>query len=626
MKKDAWIGRVYKRILSGIESQTNGIQMIVTGAFTMVACAMIILLSIVTYQLFSQKVVDTKTESAEQFLNQTKHGLEDYLRSNRRVSDALYYSCIKNVDFASASIDDELNLIYESNKDNVVRVALYTSWGELVNAVPVAQKENREKLISREWFRNALDEVENLHFSMPYVQNISDDAADGYRWVVTLSRAVEINRGNMPVKGVLVLDLKYSTIQQMIDKVNAEGTGEYIYLCDGDGNMIYHPKRLWMNAGHYKEKTLRTALATDGTTQIEIDDTDYIIVTKTVSYTGWKLVSVVPKEGVNVSQDKMRYFLVFFIAIAISCLWLINQQMSRHITRPLVRLDASIRDVESGNLSPDIYLGGPREIRHLSETLKRSLETIQELMDEVVEEQELKRQSELDALQSQINPHFLYNTLDSVIWMIEDEQNDGAVYMIKELSKLLRISINRGQSLIPIRDEIRHAKSYMNIQQVRYKDQFSCEFNIPEELLDCVTIKLIVQPLLENAITHGVQGMDDDGELMVRGYRAGDDVCIEVIDNGYGMSEEQIGRILNPEQVPESEEKAYAELALFPAKRGNGVGLKNVNTRIKMQFGPAYGLEIKSELGEGTTMRLRLPYRSYQEEIEALNQKKGREA
>lgn len=606
-----------RKLFRRIRKQSGGIQMIVTGAFSLVSCIMILLLGFVALQLFSQQMIIQKTDSAEQFLNQTKHGLEDYLKTNRRISDALYYTYIKNVDIEVDSMDDELNLIYESNKDNILRIALYSSQGKLLSSVPVSQTEDSQKVVTKEWFKEAYEEMENLHFTMPYVQNISNDPADGYRWVISLSRAVELNVNGVPTRGVLVFDLKYSTIQQMIEKVNSDESGEYIYLCDGEGNIIYHPKRLWMNSGHYSEATLNTAITTDGVVRKAIDDHEYLIVSKTVSYTGWKLVSVIPKDSYRVGQDKMLYILALFLSVAMMSMLLINRQISRSVTRPLIRLDDSIHDVERGNLNPEIYEGGPREVVHLSKTLKRYIRTIRKLMDEVVEEQELKRQSELDALQSQINPHFLYNTLDSVIWMIEDEQNEGAVYMIKELSKLLRISINKGRSLITVRDEIRHAQSYINIQQVRYKDQFSCEFDIDEEILDCGTIKLIVQPLLENAISHGVQGMGDEGEIIVRGYRKESDIYIEVMDNGHGMSQDQIDQIFADKDTSD-------EGSADPARKGNGVGMKNVNSRIKMQFGDSYGLTVTSELGEGTTMQLKLPFKSYLEEMEAMKQKKGR--
>ncbi len=594
-----------------------GIQRIVTSAFSLVASIMIIVVSLVMFQLFSRQIVAQKTENAEQFLNQTKHGLEDYLRSNRRVSDALYYTCIKNKNVGKDSMDDELNLIYEANKDNILRIALYSEQGNQIGEVPVSLKENQEDIVNSEWFQNASNEVENLHFTMPYVENISDDATDGYRWVISLSRAVEINSESAPEMGVLVMDLKYSVIQQMIDKVNSNDTEEYIYLCDGDGNIIYHPMQLWMNSGRYKEVTIGDAIRNDGARRTKIKGQEYILVTKTVSYTGWKLVSAVPIGGIDVSQDKFVFILVFFIAIAILSMLVINQNISRSITRPLISLDDAIHDVEKGDSSPNLNVGGPREVVHLGQTLERYMERNQQLMEEVVEEQEQKRQSELDALQSQINPHFLYNTLDSVIWMIEDEQNDGAVYMIKELSKLLRISINKGRSMITVRDEIRHAKSYINIQQVRYKNEFSCEFDIEDQILDCCTIKLIVQPLLENAINHGVQGMGDDGEIMVHGYRKDSFIYIDVTDNGFGMTKEQIQMIFQEKEKTDSDPD-------LPARKGNGVGLKNVNSRIKMQFGEEYGVEIFSERGEGTTMRLKLPYLDYQDMMKKTGAKEGR--
>lgn len=583
-----------------------GVQMMIAASFTVVACVTIILLSLILYNLFSDRVIRSKTESAEQFLNQTKRSMEDYLRSNRRISDALYYSCIKNTDLESDSLDESLNLVYETNKDNVVGIALYTGDGVLVSSVPVAGKKQTGEIITQDWFTNAFTEVENLHFSMPHVQNLSDELPEGYHWVISLSRVVELNVNGAPGQGVLLVDIKYSSIRQILEKVNSDNTSEYIYLCDGEGNIIYHPKQELMNAGLYEEATTDIAFLTDGSYNRRMQGEDCIIVTKTISYTGWKLVSVISKNSYNLGLYRMRYLLVFFISITILGILLINQQVSRTITKPLIKLDRSIRDIENGNLDPDIYIGGPTEVEHLGRTLQSSVQRIRQLMDEVLEEQELKRRSELDALQSQINPHFLYNTLDSVMWMIEDEQNDGAVYMIKELAKLLRISISRGRTIIPVRDEIMHARSYMNIQKIRYKNQFTCSFDIDDSIMECATIKLIIQPLLENAIYHGVQGMDEDGEILVQGIRDGDRIYLDVIDNGYGMTAEQIEKLLSGDKKQEDSS----------AGKGNGVGLRNVDTRIRMRFGEGFGLQIESERGEGTRMRLVLPFVEYTADIE----------
>ncbi|MCI6730995.1 MAG: sensor histidine kinase [Lachnospiraceae bacterium] len=601
-----WIDKKYSQLKEKINMPGMGVQMMIAASFTVVACITIILLSLILYNLFSDRVIRSKTESAEQFLNQTKRSMEDYLRGNRRVSDALYYSCIKNTDLESDSLDESLNLVYETNKDNVVGIALYTGDGILVSSVPVAGKKQPGEIITQDWFTNAFREVENLHFSMPHVQNLSDELPEGYHWVISLSRVVELNVNGAPGQGVLLVDIKYSSIRQILEKVNSDNTSEYIYLCDGEGNIIYHPQQELMNAGLYEEATTDIAFLTDGSYNRRMQGEDCIIVTKTISYTGWKLVSVISKNSYNLGLYRMRYLLVFFISITILGILLINQQVSRTITKPLIKLDRSIRDIENGNLDPDIYIGGPTEVEHLGRTFQSSVQRIRQLMDEVLEEQELKRRSELDALQSQINPHFLYNTLDSVMWMIEDEQNDGAVYMIKELAKLLRISISRGRTIIPVRDEILHARSYMNIQKIRYKNQFTCSFDIDDSIMECATIKLIIQPLLENAIYHGVQGMDEDGEILVRGTREGDRIYLDVIDNGYGMTAEQIEKLSSGNKKQEDSS----------AGKGNGVGLRNVDTRIRMRFGEGFGLQIESERGEGTRMRLVLPFVEYTPDIE----------
>ena len=176
----------------------------------------------------------------------------------------------------------------------------------------------------------------------------------------------------------------------------------------------------------------------------------------------------------------------------------------------------------------------------------------------------------------------------------------------------MRVSISHGRTVIPISDEIRHAKSYMNIQNIRYKNSFDVDFDISEDIMDGCTVKLIIQPLLENAINYGIRGMEDEGEISIRGYRDGDDVYIDVIDNGIGMPKEQVDTLLD---AAKSEE--YRRLHdRTDMRHGNGVGLINVNMRIRLLFGEKYGLLIESEPDEGTTMRIHLPYIKYEDDVE----------
>ena len=201
-----------------------------------------------------------------------------------------------------------------------------------------------------------------------------------------------------------------------------------------------------------------------------------------------------------------------------------------------------------------------------------------------------KRQAQYQALQNQINPHFLYNTLDSIAWMCEQGRNAEAVEMVNALARLFRISISRGHELIPIRSELQHAESYLQIQSHRYKNQFSYSFDVQEECLDYLCNKITLQPIIENAIYHGINGLVDEGEIRISCRADGDDILFTVEDNGTGMEPEQVQAILRKERSDHT-----------------GIGIKNVNDRLKIYFGPAYGITIDSVPDEGTRVYIRMP-------------------
>ena len=239
-----------------------------------------------------------------------------------------------------------------------------------------------------------------------------------------------------------------------------------------------------------------------------------------------------------------------------------------------------MKGLENGNLDVVIYEGGGSdEIEHLGKSLNSVVVQLRKLMEKIVIEQEEKRKSELDALQSQINPHFLYNTLDSIVWMIEGERYSEAVCMVTDLASLFRISLSKGKNIISLKDEIIHAKNYMNIQKIRYKDKFEIHYEIEEEIYDYQTVKLVIQPLLENAIYYGVEAMYDEGEIILRGYKKEDNIYLEIIDNGLGMTEDSVESLLTDNTRKRT--------------KGSGVGLKNVNSRIQLRYGEEYGLKIE---------------------------------
>lgn len=595
MKEERLAGEKKQKIGKG--DQHYSIQMTISVTFTIITVIAMAILSMMLYGQFTSRMEASKEESSEQLLNQTAIHLESYLRNMRQISDAMYYSVIKDKDLSTEQLDEEMNLLYEANKEDLISIACYTRDGFLVSAAPLEIQKEDVAVTEQKWFINAMDQMENLHFSTPHVQNLFDHTTYRYYWVISLSRTVELTSHGRPAQGVLLVDMNYSSIEQLLSKANTHVEQEYVYLMDQNGEIIYHPRQKLLNAGLLEENNLEAIHYKDGSRQENFQGQQRLITVKTVSYTGWKIVSVVPKSSFQMDLYGTKLLMILMVVIVIVILIIANQLVSARIARPLNKLNESVKEWEEGNMNPDIYIGGTEEVEHLGKTLRSVVAQLRQLMDDIVIEQEEKRKSELDALQSQINPHFLYNTLDSIIWMIEGEKYDEAVFMIKQLASLFRISLSRGKTIISIEDEIMHAKNYMNIQKIRYKNRFEVTFDIDPDMLGCCTVKLILQPLLENAIYYGVECMDEDGEIWVRGIRRGNDLFFEIRDNGLGMPQELVDQLLVENHRART--------------RGSGVGLLNVHNRIQLRFGYPYGLHIESQPDEGTCVTIHLPAIAY---------------
>ena len=578
--------------------QKRSIQLIITISFTTIAVIAMSFMGIVLYAQFAENTKNTAIESNKQLLDQAGWNLNTYIRSMMSVSDTMYYSVIKNRDLTYEPLDREMALLYEANKDNLISIACINENGAVIAAAPVATRKQGIDILEQDWFIQANEKIENLHFSTPHVQNLFDNSNYRYYWVVSLSRSVELTNVGRTRKGVLLVDMNFSGIEQLLSKANEKGSG-YIYLMDRNGEIIYHPQQQAIYSGLVQENNQEAATYEDGDHTEKFADKERVVIVKTVGYTGWKLVSVTPVTEFNVNLHQIRFFTIMIAAISILLILFGNVIVSSRVTDPIRKLEHSIKYLEEGNLDTDIYIGGTHEIRHLGRTITSMVRQMRKLMDDMVAEQQEKRKSALDALQSQINPHFLYNTLDSVVWMVESERYQEAISMVTALANLFRISLSKGKNIIFIRDEIAHAKYYLDIQKVRYKNRFEIKIDVDPAIEDCCTIKLIVQPLLENAIYYGVEHMDGEGEITLRGYEDGNDVCIEVIDNGMGIPKENIALLLTDDTRVH--------------KKGSGIGLRNIDQRIKLYFKGDYGLTIESELDEGTTVRIRLPKMYYSE-------------
>lgn len=309
---------------------------------------------------------------------------------------------------------------------------------------------------------------------------------------------------------------------------------------------------------------------------------------------GWSLgIHFFEREMTKDTTRLLEMILIvgFFI---ITSLILISLFLSSSIVKPVKILQNLMKRVEEGDLDITYSHPGEDEIAQLGESFNKMLGQIKNLINTVYIEQQNKREAELRALQAQIQPHFLYNTLDTIHWMALEHEADDIVEMVDALTQLFRISISRGEEIIPYLEEIKHIESYLLVQKIRYEEKLEYEILWDEELKEYKILKLVIQPLVENAIYHGIKRKRGPGKILVKARIIGSEVELRVIDNGIGIKPERLSQII---EVLKGNQKST----------GTGYGMFNVNERIKLMFGDEYGIQIKSEYKQGTEIILKYP-------------------
>lgn len=569
--------------------------------FTVTAIIAIALISLIIFQRFTNSLNATIIEENSGIVGQLGESVDSYLRNAMKVSDSIYYNVIKNTDISNDDIKRGMNLIYVNNDNMIDDIALISGKGELIESMPALRLKDNSNVLEKDFFKKSMAESEYINFSMPHIRDLFDRNESSYSWVISLSRAVEVTDEGKATQALLLINLNYMYFEEIFSNVNL-GNGGYVYLTNDYGDIIWHPKQNEIYSGRFKEDNKYAATLKDGITVENLSGKNLTLNVRTIGYTGWKLVGVTPSAALGVDGIKFRFFVLFVADLFLFLLAMINAFISDKISNPIKRLDGSVREIESGNLDVEIVPSGSYEVEHLGKSIKNMLGRIKVLMSDLVAEHNAKRKSEFDTLQSQINPHFLYNTLDIIVWMIENENSDKAVNIVTALAKFFRISLSKGKNIITVKDEVEHVRNYLMIQNMRFKNRFEYSIDVDEEVLSYSSLKLMLQPLVENAIYHGMEFMDGDGEIDVKVFKEDDSLYFTITDNGLGMSEDMVETLLSKDFVP--------------SKKGSGIGVKNVNERIKLYFGSEYGLKVESEPDEGTKITIHLPAVAYGENDE----------
>ncbi|CAM4520354.1 MAG: sensor histidine kinase [Paenibacillus macerans] len=575
-----------KQLLRGFH--IRNIQTLISFSSIIVTVLTVVLVSTLLYNRFTRAAEKNVELSLEEIVEQVNSNLELYVSGMQDVFELTEHKIASTPEAASDErLGNELGTVLNTRED-LVSIALFTEEGKLVRNVPEIPMRQNTRLQEQLWFESAMENPGKLQFTPPHIQNLFKWE---YRWVVSMSKTVQYWDRNSLKQGVLVIDINFRTIDQLSQRVSLGKKG-YAYIIDAVGNIVYHPQQQLIYAGLKYENLEPVLNYAYGRYFDESDGEQRIITIQTVKPAGWKIVGVAYADEFLTTKRELGVFLTWFLPAVIIIILAINIYVSARISQPIRRLERSVQMVERGDFGTIVHVSGAYEVEQLSKRFNLMLRRIRELMDQIIQEQEAKRKSELDVLQSQINPHFLYNTLNSATRLAELGRNEEVVTTITSLSRFFRISLSQGSHVISVQEELEHVRHYLIIQTIRFKNKFRYEIVADEAALECRTLKLILQPLVENAIHHGIEKSAEAGFIGVEARLEGEHLVFRIRDNGVGMPPETVEKLMKGAVRSES---------------GSGVGVRNVQERIVLYYGPGYGLKFDSEPEEGTLATITIP-------------------
>ena len=574
----------FKRV--HIKLKLSSIQNVITLSFTAVMLLAMLIVSVSLYHLFSDSAEKNAATSTQQIIDQVSLNLNSYIEGMMEISDIIR-SSLKSDTYTKDDLPYLLNVTAKIRKD-IATVVVYSQRGNVIISNPRGVYSKNFDVTQQDWFISLVNNPVDYIFLSPHVQRFFEDS---HPWVVSLCRGATYYENEKPVVMLTVVDMNFRTIEKMCNNVSLGKRG-YIYIVDKSGNMVYHPQQQMIYAGLKTENTMDALLREPGSYFEDFNGERRVMTVKNVSYSGWKIVGISYVDEIVTNKKYFNSFILIISLFGIVFEILASLFISAKISQPIKRLEKHMKRLENGDFDISVEVKGEDEVKRLSKAFNMMVARIKTLMEQIIKEQEEKRKSELKALQAQINPHFLYNTLDSIVWMNENRNYDGVTVMVAALAKLFRISLSKGNEMISIADEVEHARSYLIIQKIRYKDKFEYTIDVEPGLQSKRTLKLILQPIIENAIYHGISPLNEKGIIKISVIAEENNILLQVSDNGYGIKPEILEGLLVQESI---------------SYYSGGVGLKNVNERIKLCYGKNYGIEIKSEMDVGTKVNIRIP-------------------
>ncbi|GIP35720.1 sensor histidine kinase [Paenibacillus sp. J2TS4] len=458
-----------------------------------------------------------------------------------------------------------------------------------------AEPSKYEELTQTDWYQELTREPSKLIWFYSHNYTFADHSP-----VISLAKNVFDPLTHNPV-GVLLFSVSEGDIGKYLSRLDGD-----TFILDKDGIVMSSPNKAVL--GKLISQDLDNPgiwLEPKGQTIVEKHENKSIVNYSTFNQTGWKIVQAIPydmvfKEIFDIRRANIAITIVIFILFI-----LITITISYSISKPLKSLARKMLAFEEQSSESVFIVKGPKEISLLADTYNKMIRRINELMQRLKEQYQQKEELRFKALQAQINPHFILNTLNNIKWMAYIRNAREVGDMLSNLGGIMESAIGRGENLIPLRHELDYIRNYTALMKIKYNEKLTVDYDVPDELLSVQVVKFMLQPIIENCIQHGIEPLREKGVVKIRAEVEGSHMILTVQDNGVGMDRDKLRKI-------QGFLSSGSEVA-----QGERIGIKNVHDRIKLQYGASYGVTVESILGEGTKVRLSLPYQSMMEREES---------
>lgn len=549
----------------------------------------------IIYNNVMKSIITTKySESAKQSVYEAGNNIDFIIDSIADLSDMVVTNrdFIENLKDSSLESHEELSNIlrnFSATNEQVDSMSLIAK-GKIydVGTIKTYVEEGRD-------IRN----INKTHGELVWIDTIpvkvkilSGEITKNY---FSLGRKV-IDLNSLMDMGTIFIDVDETILEDSYKNLITEESSE-LFICNSDGQIISHSNKEIIGKNIGDKNYAVEVLSSDkdvGSIEFKDDEVEKVCIYSNITLPNWKIVKIVSKEYLYKEITNMQRYMFIGGTIYVIITILICLFFSSQISRPMVSMKNMMKKAEEGDLDVRINVDRIDELGELGNSFNNMIGKMNEVVDKLVEEERFKKELELETLHAQINPHFLYNTLNTIKWMAKIQGDKSVSNAVTSLIKLLRVSINLGKEMITLEDEIDYVRNYINIQNLRFNEKVNIIYNIDEECLKCTIPKLILQPIVENSLIYGIREDEEEEplEISIKACIEEDSLIILVKDNGPGISDEDIEKIFSKEK---------------DVNKFSKVGLNNVNQRIKLYCGEEYGINIGNRSKLGTYVKVEVP-------------------